>query len=232
VAATAARSFAVYLLRSVLRINNKMFVVLRPGLPNAHLAKCIDGLMSIAYHDPACPQARLRLHGHDTRGHAADSCRSPGVEGRPIPVGRADGTMKALFFFEPLPRVRSRGKENAWQPNPFIVNRASPFSVGRVAGAFQGAGPTWPRVSTGERRAGLWQPPGRRSGGSSKCFHGRAGSADPQSGRHPIPILLGEAVAHRVGTQAGTLEASPLGYAPHELSQSARPKRVAASHML
>jgi hypothetical protein len=39
-----------------LRINNNMFVVLRPGLPTTHLAKCIDGLMSIADHDPACPK--------------------------------------------------------------------------------------------------------------------------------------------------------------------------------
>ena len=33
-----------------------MFVVLRPGLPTAHLAKCIDALMSIAEHDPNCPK--------------------------------------------------------------------------------------------------------------------------------------------------------------------------------
>jgi hypothetical protein len=39
-----------------LRINDKMFVVLRPGLPTAHLAKCIDALMSIADHDPTCPK--------------------------------------------------------------------------------------------------------------------------------------------------------------------------------
>jgi hypothetical protein len=40
-----------------LRINDKMFVVVRPGLPTAHLAKCIDALMSIADHDPSCPKS-------------------------------------------------------------------------------------------------------------------------------------------------------------------------------
>ena len=39
-----------------LRINDKMFVVLRPGLPTAHLAKCIDALMSTADQDPNCPK--------------------------------------------------------------------------------------------------------------------------------------------------------------------------------
>jgi len=39
-----------------LRINNQMFVVLRPGLPTAHLAKCLDALMTIADHDPHCPK--------------------------------------------------------------------------------------------------------------------------------------------------------------------------------
>jgi hypothetical protein len=39
-----------------LRITDKMFVVLRPGLPTEHLAKCLDALMSIADHDPNCPK--------------------------------------------------------------------------------------------------------------------------------------------------------------------------------
>jgi len=33
-----------------------VFVVLRPGLPTAHLARCLDALMSIADHDPTCPK--------------------------------------------------------------------------------------------------------------------------------------------------------------------------------
>ena len=33
-----------------------MFVVLRPGLPTAHLARCLDALMSTADHDPTCPK--------------------------------------------------------------------------------------------------------------------------------------------------------------------------------
>jgi hypothetical protein len=37
-------------------LNENVFVVLRPGLPATHLAKCIDALMSIAEHDPNCPK--------------------------------------------------------------------------------------------------------------------------------------------------------------------------------